>query len=380
MNELIEYNMSDDLQKDLHCIIENAQQSAIATVNTVLVLRNWLLGMRISTENMDGTRAERYGEHIIPELSEELTRKYGKGFDKRSLYRYVQFYQTYPEIVGTVPPQSDSSLKTEIVGTATPQSGEYATIDKNRKILTWSHYERLLQVSDPAVRNWYEKEAIEQSWSVRTLRRNISTQYYDRMLLSSDKSSIETEMKEKTNPYQKKYEFLRNPIIADFLGMEENRDYLESKKKKNIIKNLEKFMMELGKGFAFVERQQRIHTEKEDYYIDLVFYNFILKCFVLIDLKIGKISHQDVGQMDMYVRMYDDLRKRPDDNPTLGIVLCSETDEDIARYSVLHGNEQLFASKYRLCLPTEEQLRAEIEAQKEIFYMQHPEMENKTLK
>ncbi|WP_028236485.1 PDDEXK nuclease domain-containing protein [Pseudobutyrivibrio sp. MD2005] len=380
MNELIEYNMSDDLQKDLHCIIENAQQSAIATVNTVLVLRNWLLGMRISTENMDGTRAERYGEHIIPELSEELTRKYGKGFDKRSLYRYVQFYQTYPEIVGTVTPQSDSSLKTEIVGTATPQSGEYATIDKNRKILTWSHYERLLQVSDPAVRNWYEKEAIEQSWSVRTLRRNISTQYYDRMLLSSDKSSVETEMKEKTNPYQKKYEFLRNPIIADFLGMEENRDYLESELEKNIIKNLEKFMMELGKGFAFVERQQRIHTEKEDYYIDLVFYNFILKCFVLIDLKIGKISHQDVGQMDMYVRMYDDLRKRPDDNPTLGIVLCSETDEDIARYSVLHGNEQLFASKYRLCLPTEEQLRAEIEAQKEIFYMQHPEMENKTLK
>lgn len=380
MNELIEYNMSDDLQKDLHCIIENAQQSAIATVNTVLVLRNWLLGMRISTENMDGTRAERYGEHIIPELSEELTRKYGKGFDKRSLYRYVQFYQTYPEIVGTVTPQSDSSLKTEIVGTTTPQSGEYATIDKNRKILTWSHYERLLQVSDPAVRNWYEKEAIEQSWSVRTLRRNISTQYYDRMLLSSDKSSVETEMKEKTNPYQKKYEFLRNPIIADFLGMEENRDYLESELEKNIIKNLEKFMMELGKGFAFVERQQRIHTEKEDYYIDLVFYNFILKCFVLIDLKIGKISHQDVGQMDMYVRMYDDLRKRPDDNPTLGIVLCSETDEDIARYSVLHGNEQLFASKYRLCLPTEEQLRAEIEAQKEIFYMQHPEMENKTLK
>ena len=380
MNELIEYNMSDDLQKDLHCIIENAQQSAIATVNTVLVLRNWLLGMRISTENMDGTRAERYGEHIIPELSEELTRKYGKGFDKRSLYRYVQFYQTYPEIVGTVTPQSDSSLKTEIVGTTTPQSGEYATIDKNRKILTWSHYERLLQVSDPAVRNWYEKEAIEQSWSVRTLRRNISTQYYDRMLLSSDKSSVETEMKEKTNPYQKKYEFLRNPIIADFLGMEENRDYLESELEKNIIKNLEKFMMELGKGFAFVERQQRIHTEKEDYYIDLVFYNFILKCFVLIDLKIGKISHQDVGQMDIYVRMYDDLRKRPDDNPTLGIVLCSETDEDIARYSVLHGNEQLFASKYRLCLPTEEQLRAEIEAQKEIFYMQHPEMENKTLK
>ena len=181
-------------------------------------------------------------------------------------------------------------------------------------------------------------------------------------------------MQNKTSPYQQKYEFLRNPVIADFLGMEENRDYHEKQLEKNIIRNLEKFMMELGKGFAFVERQQRIHTDKEDYYIDLVFYNFILKCFVLIDLKMGKITHQDVGQMDMYVRMYDDLRKQADDNPTLGIVLCAETDEDIARYSVLHGNEQLFASKYRLCLPTEEQLRAEIEAQKTIFYAQHPEL------
>lgn len=275
--------------------------------------------------------------------------------------KFELFYHSYPEIVGTT----------------TPQSGEHAMIVKGRKILTWSHYERLLQVSDTTARAWYEKEAIEQSWSVKTLRRNISTQYYDRMLLSTDKDSVKLEMQEKTNPYQNKYEFLRNPIIADFLGMEENREYLESELEKNIIENLEKFMMELGKGFAFVERQQRIHTDKEDYYIDLVFYNFILKCFVLIDLKIGKITHQDVGQMDMYVRMYDELRKQPEDNPTLGIVLCSETDEDIARYSVLQGNEQLFASKYRLCLPTEEQLRAEIDAQKEIFYMQHPELDKK---
>ena len=266
------------------------------------------------------------------------------------------------------------------MGTTTPQSGEHAMIVKGRRILTWSHYERLLQVSDTTARAWYEKEAIEQSWSVKTLRRNISTQYYDRMLLSTDKDSVKLEMQEKTNPYQNKYEFLRNPIIADFLGMEENREYLESELEKNIIANLEKFMMELGKGFAFVERQQRIHTEKEDYYIDLVFYNFILKCFVLIDLKIEKITHQDVGQMDMYVRMYDELKKQPEDNPTLGIVLCSETDEDIARYSVLQGNEQLFASKYRLCLPTEEQLRAEIDAQKEIFYMQHPELDRKEKK
>ena len=185
---------------------------------------------------------------------------------------------------------------------------------------------------------------------------------------------LKLEMQEKTNSYQNKYEFLRNPIIADFLGMEENREYLESELEKNIIANLEKFMMELGKGYAFVARQQHIHTEKQDYYIDLVFYNYILQCFVLIDLKIGKITHQDVGQMDMYVRMYDELKRGENHNPTLGIVLCSETDEDIARYSVLHGNEQLFAAKYRLCLPTEEQLRAEIETQKGIFYLQHPEL------
>lgn len=377
MNDLIKYNISDDLHNDVYAIIENAQRTAITSVNNTLVIRNWLIGMRISMNNMDGTRSERYGEGIIEKLSEELTGKYGKGFDKRSLYRYVQFYQMYPEIVGTVTPQSRLSDKKENVGTATPQSGQYSIFIEDRRFLSWSHYERLLQVSDSAARLWYEKEALEQSWSVRTLRRNISTQYYERILLSTDKSSVEQEMIEKSSPYQQKYEFLRNPIIADFLGMEENRVYLESELEKNIIENLEKFMMELGKGFAFVERQQRIHTDKEDYYIDLVFYNFILKCFVLIDLKIGRITHQDIGQMDMYVRMYDELRKQPDDNPTLGIVLCSETDEDIARYSVLHGNEQLFASKYRLCLPTEDQLRAEIEAQKEIFYMQHPELDRK---
>lgn len=377
MNDLIKYNISDDLHNDVYAIIENAQRTAITSVNNTLVIRNWLIGMRISMNNMNGTRSERYGEGIIEKLSEELTGRYGKGFDKRSLYRYVQFYQMYPEIVGTVTPQSMLSDKKENVGAVTPHSGQYSIFIENRRFLSWSHYERLLQVSDSDARLWYEKEALEQSWSVRTLRRNISTQYYERILLSTDKSSVEQEMIEKTSPYQQKYEFLRNPIIADFLGMEENRVYLESELEKNIIENLEKFMMELGKGFAFVERQQRIHTDKEDYYIDLVFYNFILKCFVLIDLKIGRITHQDIGQMDMYVRMYDELRKQPDDNPTLGIVLCSETDEDIARYSVLHGNEQLFASKYRLCLPTEDQLRAEIEAQKEIFYMQHPELDRK---
>ena len=177
-------------------------------------------------------------------------------------------------------------------------------------------------------------------------------------------------MKKLTSSYQNKLEFIKNPMIAEFLGMQEDTSYLESDLEQSIINNLQKFLMELGKGYAFVARQQHIHTEKEDYYIDLVFYNYILKCFVLIDLKTSKITHQDVGQMDMYIRMYDELKRSEGDNPTIGIVLCSDTDEDIARYSIMHGNEQLFASKYKLYLPTEEELRAEIETQKELFYLQ----------
>ena len=225
-------------------------------------------------------------------------------------------------------------------------------------------------------RKWYEKEAYQQTWSVRTLQRNISSQYYYRMLQTQKPNIIEAEMKTLTGNYQnEKYEFIKNPVIAEFLGMPQSNGFTESDLESSILSNLQKFLMELGKGYAFVARQQHIRTEKEDYYIDLVFYNYILKCFVLIDLKTEKITHQDVGQMDMYIRMYDDLKRSEGDNPTIGIVLCSDTDEDIARYSVLHGNEQLFASKYKLYLPTEEELKAEIETQKMLFQLQQQEKE-----
>lgn len=228
--------------------------------------------------------------------------------------------------------------------------------------------------TDSAARSWYEKEAYEQTWSVRTLQRNINTQYYYRILQSQHKDLVEQEMLEKTSDFQNdKLEFVKNPVIAEFLGLSSNTDFTETDLETSIISNIQKFLMEMGKGYAFVARQQHIKTEKEDYFIDLVFYNYILKCFVLIDLKTNKITHQDVGQMDMYIRMYDELKKGADDNPTLGIVLCTETDEDIARYSVLHGNEQLFASKYKLYLPTEEELRKEIEIQKTMFYLQQKE-------
>lgn len=232
----------------------------------------------------------------------------------------------------------------------------------------------LLQVKDSKARAWYEKEAWEQTWNVRTLQRNVSSQYYYRMLQTQKQELVEKEMKEITAEYQSdKLEFIKNPVVAEFLGLASNTDFMESDLEKSILINLQKFLMELGKGYAFVARQQHIHTEKQEYFIDLVFYNYILKCFVLIDLKTQKITHQDVGQMDMYIRMYDELKRSEGDNPTIGIVLCSETDEDIARYSVMHGNEQLFASKYKLYLPTEEELREEIKMQKTMFYLQQKE-------
>jgi predicted nuclease of restriction endonuclease-like (RecB) superfamily len=240
-----------------------------------------------------------------------------------------------------------------------------------QSLLSWSHYLVLLQVDEKEARDWYEKEATSQAWSVRTLQRNVSTQYYYRLLKSSDKQPVENEMKALTATFQTdKLEYIKNPFVLEFLGLPEDNSILEKELENSIISHLEKFIMELGKGYAFVARQQRIHTEKEDYFIDLVFYNYILKCFVLVDLKMGKITHQDVGQMDMYIRMYDEMKRNEGDNPTIGIVLCSDTDEDIARYSVMHGNEQLFASKYKLYLPTESQLKAEIERQKSIFYLQ----------
>ena len=335
-----------DIVKDLRDIIDHSRETAYKAVNTALVQRNWLIGYRIAEEEMQGENRAEYGSRVIKRLSEELTSIYGKGFTKSSLYSCYSFYKAYPQIFQTASGKSDIRL-------------------------SWSHYTVLLQVEDTAARDWYEKEAAEQTWSVRTLQRNVSSQYYYRMLRTQNEDVVEQEMKELTVGYQNdRLEFIKNPVIAEFLGFSVNTDFTESELEKSILSNLQNFLMEMGKGYAFVGRQQHIHTEKQDYYIDLVFYNYILKCFVLIDLKTEKISHQDVGQMDMYIRMYDELKRGEGDGPTIGIVLCADTDEDIARYSVMHGNEQLFASKYKLYLPTEEELRAEIETQKAIFYLQ----------
>ena len=239
--------------------------------------------------------------------------------------------------------------------------------------LTWTHFRSLLRVADEDARVWYMSEAAHENWNVRMLDRNISTQYYHRLLQSPKKEAVIAEMKRKNDQFPKThFELVKSPVVAEFLGFKNEESYLESDLESAILSHIRDFLMEMGRGFAFVARQQHIVTETEDYFIDLVFYNIELKCYVLVDLKMGKITHQDVGQIDMYVRMYDDLKRTAGDNPSIGILLCSETDEDIARYSVLHDNNRLFMSKYLTYLPTEEQLKQEIERQKAVFYMQHP--------
>ena len=363
MNNIIKYVNTDDYLEDVCTIIDSSQSYAYKSVNAILVIRNWYIGKRIAEEELKGSSRAEYGTELVDSLAKILTEKYGKGFTRRAIYQYISFYRKFPQIVYSQGTQFGADENVYLLSAQT-------------ELLSWTHYRTLLQVEDDEARLWYEKEAYNQVWSVKTLQRNIYSQYYYRILKTQDKIGVENEMKELTSKYQKKLEFIKNPVIAEFLGMQENTSYYESDLEQCIIDNLQKFLMELGRGYAFVARQQHIHTEKEDYYIDLVFYNYILKCFVLIDLKTTKITHQDVGQMDMYIRMYDDLKKAPDDNPTLGIVLCSDTDEDIAKYSVLHENEQLFASKYKLYLPTEEELRAEIETQKEFYFLQKKEDSN----
>lgn len=350
---IIKYQNTENVLEDVCTIIDSARDYAYKFVNIALVERNWLIGYRIAEEELKGNNRADYGKNTINKLSKELTEIYGKGFNKTNLYSYYSFYKMFKNIFHTL-------------------------CGKSKALLSWSHYRTLLQINDEKARDWYENECIKETWSVRTLQRNISSQYYYRLLKSQIKEPVVKEMKEKTNDdLLNKLEFIKNPVIAEFLGFSPEQSFTESDIEKSIITNIQKFLIELGKGYAFVARQLHIHTEKEDYYIDLVFYNYILKCFVLIDLKTSKITHQDIGQMDMYIRMFDELKRGEDDNPTIGIILCSDTDEDIAKYSILNGSEKLFASKYSLYLPTKEELRAEIESQKAIFNMQQQEKSKK---
>lgn len=375
--------MSDSMSglfQDACAIIEQARTTTYRAVNETLIKRNWLLGMRIQHEVLKDKRAE-YGEQVIRVLAKNLTLKYGAGYSRNNLYRYLSFYKSFPNIFQSVSGKSEivpsltgqSKIVPSMMGLS-GQSDLYNNMASTYPLrLSWTHYSIILQESNAEARAWYENEAANEMWSTRTLQRNVSSQYYHRMLQSQDKVAVHDEMVKLTKPLQDKLEYLKNPVVAEFLGFKNNTEYTESRLEQSIIDHLVPFLMELGKGFAFVDRQKHIHTEKEDYYIDLVFYNYHLRCFVLIDLKTKKLTYQDVGQMDMYVKMFDELVRPEGHNPTIGLLLCADTDEDVAHYSVLNGSDQLYAAKYLTYMPTQEELRREIEQQKEFYRLQNGE-------
>ena len=374
------------LYQDACTIIDQAQEVAYRQVNETLVKRNWLLGFRIQHEVLKGKRAE-YGEQVVANLAEKLTEKYGKGFIIRNLHHFVDFYIKHPDFFHSVSGQSDSLeivyavssqlpiAPNNIVNAVSSQSSMaqfFQSLTAKSPIrLSWTHYRIILQESNKEARDWYEQEAAREMWGTRTLQRNVSSQYYHRLLQSQNKDAVRGEMKQLTAPLQDKLEYIKNPVVAEFLGFKNRTDYTESDLEQTIIDHLIPFLMEMGKGFALVDRQKRIHTEKQDYYIDMVFYNYNLRSFVLIDLKTTKLCHQDVGQMDMYVRMYDEMMLPQGHNPTIGLILCADTDDDVAHYSVLNGNDQLYAAKYLTYMPSRADLRREIEQQKEFFLLQH---------
>ncbi|WP_303034383.1 YhcG family protein [uncultured Duncaniella sp.] len=374
-SELKEYDNIDvdDAQfiSDIKAIVYTAKQKAYQAADLYQVVSNWLVGRRIVEQEQHGQERAQYGKHIVELASEALTAEFGKGYSVVNIKSFRKFYLTFNNLLigQTVSDQSENGLT--IKGQSVSAELELAKILPSN--LSWSHYERLMRIKNEDERDWYMREAAGESWSVRTLNRNIGSQYYHRLLQTpeSKRGEVIHEMQRLTTDYQKdRHKFLRNPVVAEFLGFSQDAAYSETNLESAIIDHLQKFILELGKGFAFVARQQRIKTDMGDYYIDLVFYNYILKCFLLIDLKSSQISYEDVGQMDMYIRMYDELKCSEGDNPTIGLLLCSETSKDLARYSILKDSKQLYAAKYLTYLPTKEQLTAEIERQKEIFALQ----------
>ena len=377
------YNDEDNmLVNDLRSIVSKARSKAFAAVNYSLVERNWRIGQRIVEKEQNGASRAEYGKHVIEVASAALTKEFGKGFSETNIMNFKKFYLKFKEL--TIPQTVSEEFKKQKQQTLSDelsshfQKGQTPPAQFELRLLPWSHYERLIRVEDKKAREWYAKEAFEQGWSFRTLNRNINTLYYERLLMSKKKQPVVNEMQDKTKAYQQdKLEYIKSPVVLEFLGLPEDTSLAESKLETAIINNLEKFLMEMGKGYALVARQQHIRTEENDYYIDLVFYNYLIKSFILVDLKVNRITYQDVGQMDMYLQMYDKMKKGPDDNPTIGIILCTETDSDVARYSTLAKNDQMFAAKYKLYLPDKEDLRREIERQKELYLMAHPEENDK---
>lgn len=334
---LLEKNaVPPDLYLQIHGILHAARQQSYRAVNTAMIEAYWQIGRRIVEHEQGGEARAAYGQGVLAALADRLTQDFGKGFTSANLRNFRQFYLTF----------SDEQIR-------------YAL----RSNLTWTHLRQLMRIDNLDARNWYMNEASQQGWSARALDRQIGTLYYERLLSSQDKAALREEAGSliAAQTLADPRDFIRDPYILEFIGAQPGATLFETELETGLIQQLQAFLLELGKGFAFVARQKHLRVENEDCFIDLVFYNYLLKCFVLIDLKIGKLAHQDVGQMDMYVRVFEEQYRAEGDNPTLGLILCSERNEAVAKYSLLAGSQQLFASRYRPFLPSEVELQAELQ-------------------
>lgn len=362
---------------DLRTIVSAARDASYRMANLMQVAQNWLIGRRIVEQEQQGKIRAEYGKHVVELASQVLTKEFGQGFSETQIKSFRKFYLTFSDlqIQQTMPAEFKSRLR-QIRQTMPAESSDNGIAMPVQ--LSWSHYERLIRVADPDARLWYMHEAATQQWDYRTLKRNIDSQYYYRLAQTpkSQRQEVIDEMCRLTADYEnEKSTFVKNPMLVEFLGLKHREAFTESKLEQAILDHLEHFLMEMGKGYALVDRQMHIHTEDNDYYIDLVFYNYLLKCFVLVDLKTTKVSYEDVGQMDMYLKLFDTYKRPEGDNPAIGIILCSETNADVARFSTLATNKQMYASKYLTYMPSKEVLAREIEQQKEIFRLQNNEEE-----
>lgn len=330
---------TNDVVKDVEHIITEATNTSIRSINIVLLQRNWLIGKRIDEEILSNDNKENYGKELISNLSKRLSLKYGKGFTKTNLYNCVKFYTVYKNIFQSV---------------------------SGKSFLSWTHYCELLLIDNEKLRNWYEKEALEGMWSVRTLQHNISTKLFER-----SKRGISFGQRDINPEDEAVVEFIRDPVVLSMIGIESDPPKKERDLEKAILDHIEKFMLDLGKGYAFVGRQKRIKVLDGDFRVDLVFFNYLMNCFVLVELKTGKLKHEDIGQIDSYVRMYDDLIKQENHNPTIGILLCDEISDQMVRYSFLKDAQNLFATEYECYMPSKERLKAEIVHQKKLYLEQH---------
>ena len=324
-------------------IIESARLNVFRVVNSTMVYTYWEIGRVIVEEEQKGKERAEYGLNLLKMLSIKLTKEFGRGFDESNLRNIRQFYILFPNR------------------------------DALRNELTWTHYRLLIRIEREDSRSFYLNETINSKWSTRELERQISSLLYERIALSKDKEKVK-EMSLKGQVIEKPADVIKDPYVLEFLGLKENAQYSERDMEKVLIEKLKEFLLELGKGFSFIERQKRITVDGDHYYIDLVFYNYILKCFFLIDLKVGKLTHHDIGQMDFYVRYFEKEEKLEGDNPAIGLILCSDKNEVMAKYTLLSENKGVFASKYKLYLPTEDELKRELQKEREFILRERERM------